>query len=264
MAGEDKSVRIVNGIPTIISLEDTAHTYAQGGALAVGDVVYQSSSIDNRVELADADASSVPPLGVISEVIDVSNVTVVHSGGIVTGLAGLTRGAQYWLDTTAGNLTIIRPTINAYLVGVALSATDLLILASGLEAKVQSDATGTEVFASAIINTTGITTGDTDVRNFNEIDWFVEVTVVNTATQIDIKVEYSDQSVPVTYANLTAELISAGTAVQNDYIARYNISGEIVTFQISISAPVRGRNMRLNLSTDAGSVTASINAYKRI
>jgi hypothetical protein len=246
-----------------LNVEEVIRTYAQGGALVVGNVVYQSSSVDNRVELADADDSTaIPPIGVVEEVIDASNVKVVHSGGVGTNFVGLTRGNQYWLDTTAGGVTNTKPTINAYLVGVALSSTEMLIMTDGKEAFVQSDAEGTEVFASGSIGTGGVNTSDTDVRNFREIDWIIDVTADAGAATINVLVEYSAQETPVRYANFTSEDIDAGTATQSNYDAQFTV--ESTPFQVALTMPVRGRKMRINVSTNTSSVTASINSYRRI
>lgn len=59
-----------------------------------------------------------------------TNATVYFSSNTNTGVTGLTIGADYWLDTTAGGVTVTAPTGtgngNQYL-GKALSATTMLV-----------------------------------------------------------------------------------------------------------------------------------------
>jgi hypothetical protein len=135
MAGEDYTLRLVDGVPTVVTIEDTLHTYAiDAGTVSVGDVVYQVSSADEKVARADADSSSANlPVGVTVELPTSTTAIVVHAGGIASGLSSLTRGSSYWLSTTAGALTSTRPSSNAFLVGVALSATKLLVICSPID-----------------------------------------------------------------------------------------------------------------------------------
>lgn len=129
MPGEDTVLRLVNGVPTTGTIEDTTRTYAiDASSVSVGDVVYQVSGVDSKVARADADnASARPPIGVCLSVPTATTAVVVHSGGVVSGMTGLTRGSAYWLDTAPGALTSSRPSSNAYVVGVALSASDFLV-----------------------------------------------------------------------------------------------------------------------------------------
>lgn len=129
MAGEDTVLRLIAGEPTVVSLEDTTHTYAiDVGTVNVGDVVFQSTTVDEKVAQADADNSAArPPIGVCLSLPTTTTAVVVHAGGIVTGLTGLTRGSAYWLSTTPGAVTTTRPSTNAFIVGVALSATSFLV-----------------------------------------------------------------------------------------------------------------------------------------
>jgi hypothetical protein len=127
MAGEDEILRFEGGKTTTATLEDNLHTYT-GSGLAVGDAVYVSAS--DTVSLADADGTGIPPIGVVTAV-DGSSITVCHSGGIVTGLSGGSPGQDYWLDsgTSSGStLTTTRPSSNAFLVGVGLTTSALLVL----------------------------------------------------------------------------------------------------------------------------------------
>jgi len=132
MAGEDEVLRIENGLTTKRTVEDNLHAYTNdSGIVAVGDMVYQVSAVDDKVAISDADdAGTLPSIGVVTQITDATNCIVCHSGGIATGLSGLTRGVSYWLTTTGttGNtISTTKPATNAYLAGVALSATSLLV-----------------------------------------------------------------------------------------------------------------------------------------
>lgn len=147
MSGEDKVLGLNGGITTVKSLEDNLHSYTNNAsAVAVGDVVYQDGSVNDKVVTArSSTASSSPPIGVVSEIVDTTNCIVCHSGGIVTGLSGLTRGAKYWLTDagSSGNtLQSSEPTSNKYLVGVALSASSLLITLNPFSLDGEGDVSG--------------------------------------------------------------------------------------------------------------------------
>jgi hypothetical protein len=180
MAGEDEILKLEGGLTTRRTIEDNLHSYTNDASVvAVGDVVYQVSGVDDKVDLADADnASARPPIGVVTQVTDTTNCIVCHSGGIATGLSGLTRGSDYWLTTTGttGNtLTASKPSSDAYLVGVALSATSMLVstvpadlAGSGIggstgstdEAILRADGTG-----GSTLQASGITIDDSDNIN---------------------------------------------------------------------------------------------------
>jgi len=103
-------------------------------AVSVGDVVAQDPDNDNKVILADADtAIDNPQTGIVVTVVDTTNCIVMHPGGVATGLSGLTKGC-YWLSTTAGDMTSSKPSSNAYLVGVAISSTELLVICETVKA----------------------------------------------------------------------------------------------------------------------------------
>lgn len=121
------------GRPTTIRIEDNLYTYVTNAtAVAVGDVVRLDTAADGKVLLADADNGEANgPIGVVVNVVDSTHSEVCHAGGIATGLSGLTRGTTYWLSTTGttGNtLTPTKPGSNAFLVGVAFSSTELMVL----------------------------------------------------------------------------------------------------------------------------------------
>jgi hypothetical protein len=128
MAGEDTILTRVGGRPTTATIEDNTHRYANAvGGVAIGDVVYVSAN--DTVAKADVDAiGTMPPIGVVQSLDGDSACYVVHSGGIATGLSSLTANTQYYLSATAGGLSNT-PGIQgkAFLVGIAINATDLLV-----------------------------------------------------------------------------------------------------------------------------------------
>jgi hypothetical protein len=99
--------------------------YYTSGTVNVGDVVYLASSL--TVARADADnASARPPIGVVTGVSD-GTASVAGSGSVASGLSGLTPGAVYWLSTTPGQMTTTEPETNAYVIGTAISTTQMLM-----------------------------------------------------------------------------------------------------------------------------------------
>jgi hypothetical protein len=96
------------------------------GTVAVGDVVYQVAGADRTVARADAsDSAKRPPLGVVCG-ISGSTALVACNGEIATGLSGLTAGTVYWLGSV-GAMVTTQPASNAYIVGVGVSETELLV-----------------------------------------------------------------------------------------------------------------------------------------
>jgi hypothetical protein len=118
------STRLSAGSPTSIA-PSTVFSYT--GSLAAGDVVYLVSSANQTVAKADADGNLVPPIGIVERVASNSACVVAINGEICSSLTGLTAGTTYWLSTTAGTLVSTKPASNAYVVGVAVSSTELLV-----------------------------------------------------------------------------------------------------------------------------------------
>jgi hypothetical protein len=99
--------------------------YTISGTVSVGDAVYLTSAL--TVARADADnASARPPIGVVAG-ISGSTASVAASGAVASGLSGLTAGAVYWLSTTPGQMTTTQPGSDAYVMGVAISETQMLV-----------------------------------------------------------------------------------------------------------------------------------------
>lgn len=128
-SGEDLILTRQDGRPKLMSIEDNTHRYSNAvNAVAVGDVVYISAS--DTVAKADVDGSgTLPPIGVVQSLDGTDACYVVHSGGIATGLSSLVPGVQYFLSDTAGGMTD-SPLAQgkAFLVGVAIKTTDLLVI----------------------------------------------------------------------------------------------------------------------------------------
>jgi hypothetical protein len=60
----------------------------------------------------------------------------VQIGGVVDGFSGLAAGSVYWLSATAGAIASSQPASNPYLIGIALSSTQLLLNTRGAQGAV--------------------------------------------------------------------------------------------------------------------------------
>jgi len=129
MSGEDTILTQQGGRAKVTTIEDNTHRYANAAnAVAVGDVVYISAA--DTVAKADVDgAGTLPPIGVVQSLDGSEACYVVHSGGIATGLSSLVPGVQYFLSDTVGAM-LDTPGVEgkAFLVGVAIKTTDLLVI----------------------------------------------------------------------------------------------------------------------------------------
>ena len=95
-------------------------------ALSPGSMVNIRS--DGKVQLANA-TSSLTAVGFVLAASSVNSNATVFFEGLVTGLSGLTPGAKYYLDSTAGQITDVPVTASGRLhqvVGRAVSSTTLL------------------------------------------------------------------------------------------------------------------------------------------
>lgn len=127
MSGEDTILTRVGGRPTVATLEDNTHRYTNSdSAVAVGDIVYVSSA--DTVTKADANGiGTFPPVGFVQSLDGSTNCYVVHSGGIATGLSGLTAGAAYYLGESAGVASPTPSLSGVFLVGVAINTTSIVV-----------------------------------------------------------------------------------------------------------------------------------------
>jgi hypothetical protein len=132
------------------------YPWSVSGTVNVGDVVALDTSASKTVLRADADnAAARPPIGVCIAR-NGSLAQVALNGEIAAGLSGLTRGTAYWLSTTPGALVSSKPGSSAYAVGVAVSATELLL--DGCVADLTGGAGGG-------VTSAGITSSDFTVSN---------------------------------------------------------------------------------------------------
>jgi hypothetical protein len=99
-------------------------------AIAAGSFVNIYSSSGAKVRKANATDDTKPVNGFAAGAIaNTASGTIQGPGGKLTGLSGLTPGATYYLDTTAGGITATPPSGSGNLVqevGIAVSATELL------------------------------------------------------------------------------------------------------------------------------------------
>lgn len=97
-------------------------------AVAVGDVVYVSTT--NTVAKADAnDSAKVPPVGIVVEYTADETTCVVGLPGAQVAVGYMpAAGSIWWLHTTAGGVTNVKPSTDAYAVAVALSTSTILVL----------------------------------------------------------------------------------------------------------------------------------------
>lgn len=105
-------------------------TGLSGVAIAIGKAIYLKAS-DEKLYLADsnADESTYSFVGFALTVATGADETIRYAkvGGIATGLSGLTPGSYYFLNSTAGAISVTPDSTRAAKIGQALSATTLRI-----------------------------------------------------------------------------------------------------------------------------------------
>lgn len=130
------TLRTVDGVyalQTASSVNLDISDAVAGEALSAGDLCYLSdgagSRTDGRWYRADADTyaySLHTQLGFAPSAITSGATGTIRTGGVITGLSGLTAGDTYYVSGTAGQITATAPA-NARPVGQAISATTLRI-----------------------------------------------------------------------------------------------------------------------------------------
>ncbi|MEN3338305.1 MAG: hypothetical protein V7647_1981, partial [Acidobacteriota bacterium] len=123
--------RLVLGPVTVAEVTVTpASTIQASEAIAAASFVNIYSSSGAKVRKANATDDTKPVNGFAPAAIaNGASGSVQGAGCKVTGLAGLTPGATYYLDTAAGGITVTPPSGSGNLVqevGVAVSATEIL------------------------------------------------------------------------------------------------------------------------------------------
>lgn len=114
-------------MPTGIGADTKALTASEN--LAAGDLVnVWDDSGTAKVRKADATSPSKRAHGFVLASVSSSATATVYFEGTITGLSSLTRGATYFLGTTAGAVTTTATSTAGHIVqqvGVAVSATEL-------------------------------------------------------------------------------------------------------------------------------------------
>ena len=142
---------------------------------------------------------------------------------------------------------------------IALGVTALTFLQGA--PLVRSDASGTDVLGSSgspqvlsAADTYFDQSGFTDTRDFGDCVWHVTCGNKGTATKLTVKVEWSEDG-----ANLSSqgsESISSGVSTLSEYIAEYDISGELAPFNLpAILLPVAAPNAQVSVKADLGTTT---------
>ena len=128
MAGEDEVLISSQGRAKKSTIEDNLHTYSFTGSLGVGSVACMTTTADT-VEAADNTNSAKRSVVGIVQSVSGSNCAIVAPGGIATGLSSLSPGSVYWAGSN-GALQSPKPAADAILLGVAISATALVVTCS--------------------------------------------------------------------------------------------------------------------------------------
>lgn len=224
--------RVVGGSGSGGSSEVVAQT-AHG--FVVGDALYLNGSVYTKAIATASNTSSV--VGVVSRVQSV-NIFEFSATGKVTGLSGLTVGADYFLSpTTAGLLTVTEPTTTGHVsqpVGIALSATELQVAIKR----------GVVIGTSNVFTT--ITLANTAATTIQNIASFAngEGGVLTGVFRIDATTDYTF-GFEISFTKDIAGVIN--------HSVRY-FAGDVLP---GISVTVSGQNIQVTLGTLAGFVSAT-------
>lgn len=130
----------------------------------------------------------------------------------------------------------------------------------------KSDTSGTVVYAAGTVDNTTRETGEIDVRSFKEIDFVIYLTASAGISTLSYSIEFSEKEAPSVDDDWTSVRIdninlNSGVSDLKIYAPQEAVTGPETK---TLSAPVRGRWMRLSFSADAGTGTLSVNAYRRV
>ncbi len=140
------------------------------GTVELGDVVYQVSGADRTIARADADnASARPPIGVVTGIAG-STANVATNGQIAAGAVSIVAGTTCWLSTTPGQLVSTKPASNAYLVGVGVNTTDLLVGFTAADLADAGQAGGAGGITSVGISSSTLSVSNSPVTTSGTID----------------------------------------------------------------------------------------------
>jgi hypothetical protein len=124
---------------------------------------------------------------------------------------------------------------------------------------VESDATPQAIATPITLTASFVASDSIDVRNFSEVDWFMEVTNKASITRIDFQWEYADNDAPVAsdWKALQVETIASGVSTPSTYELQQGSLGA-VTFTIGGTTQVRGRRMRVLVRAGVGASAGSV------
>jgi hypothetical protein len=223
------TLNAVGGTSNSVVVTQAAHGFV------VGDVLYLNGSVYTKARADSANTSSVA--GIVSRIQSV-NVFQLTSGGKMSGLTGLTVGADYFLSpVTSGLLTVTEPTTTGHVsqpVGIALSATELQVAIK------RGVVIGTSnVFTSISLANTSATTIQ-NIANFAN----GEGGVLTGVLKIDATTDYVF-GFEISFTKDIAGVIN--------HSVRY-FAGDVLP---GIVVSVSGQNIQVTLGTLAGFVSAT-------
>ena len=132
--------------------------------------------------------------------------------------------------------------------------------------RILSDSTPTSLGSAATVLTGGYSSDHIDIWNFDEVDFFIEITNKSSATEVSFTVEYahSTPSSADDWTYLHTESIVSGSATQNIYSPTFNLTDYTGTFILSFNVPTRGRYMRINIVPDSQISGVTFSAMRRV
>lgn len=125
----DREITLVGGLQTLSLTSDNVEVFTNAsGQVAVGDAVYINGV--GSVAKAANTVTDQEAIGLVLQVVDLTNCKVITRGLIEGVLTGATANTRYYLGSTAGGLTTTKPSGSSFaqVVGIAVNATDLLVL----------------------------------------------------------------------------------------------------------------------------------------
>lgn len=100
--------------------------YSCDSGANVGDVVHESLTTDNYVEVSTNNTDIAPSVGVIISKPTATTAEVLHMGK-VSGFSGLTKGKKVFLSTLGTISSVVATTGYLQCMGYALSASEVYI-----------------------------------------------------------------------------------------------------------------------------------------
>lgn len=184
-----------------ITINQVAHGFTLGQAVQMDAGVWA---------LAQANSISTLGVGIVSNVIDANNFQVA-TGGVVTGMAGLTAGEYYFVsDTIAGGLTITEPTTYSNPIGLAKSNTEFIVLPYRAS-QVTSTAGSTRITLDEWSTASAVITSSATIRTLNYTPTFTNSKILIEALVNEIQII----GITNTYCNTT---ISDGTNDNSSFL----------------------------------------------